>query len=326
MAIEKRRLGKTDIEITPIGLGCWQFGGRSGLLTVWNTPPQEQIDQIVKRALDGGISWFDTAENYGLGASERALCQALGDAGKKAGDVVVATKWWPTNPRMYFPLPRTARSIPRTIGTRQSCLGSYPIDLFQIHFPWSISPIEAQMDQMAALVKGGKIRSVGVCNFSAPQMRRAHAALAKHGIPLASNQVSLSLARRKREKAGVIQVANELGVTVIAYSPLAQGLLTGRYHKDPESIKGLPLMRRTTVRRQLEATRPLINALDEIAQAHGRSAAEVALSWLVNFYGETVVAIPGATKASHVDQNVGALNLKLTPAEMKRLDDLSRGF
>ncbi len=97
MAIEKRRLGKTDIEITPIGLGCWQFG-KSPPIVVWNIPSQDEIDKIVKRALDGGINWFNTAEMYGRGASERALCHALGEAGTKAGDVIVATKWAPISP------------------------------------------------------------------------------------------------------------------------------------------------------------------------------------------------------------------------------------
>ncbi len=221
-------------------------------------------------------------------------------------------------------VPRTARSIPRTIGKRMGCLAPFPVDLFQIHMPLSISPIEKQMDEMAALVKAGKVRTVGVSNFDADQMRRAHAAMAKHGIPLASNQVRLNLVQRVREHRGVVAAAKDLGVTIIAYSPLAQGLLTGKFHKDPGLLKGVPFMRRRMVRRQIEATRPLINALDEIAQAHGSSGAVVALSWLVNFYGETVVAIPGATKVSHVDQNVGALTLKLTPAEMKRLDELSR--
>jgi len=321
VAIEKRRLGKTDIEITPIGLGCWQFG-RSFPVVFWRVPPQDEIDQIVKRALDGGINWFDTAEIYGRGASERALCHALGEAGKKAGDVVVATKWLPMHP--YFMVPRTAGSIPRTFDKRQSCLAPFPIDLFQIHMPYSSSPIEKQMDEMAALVKAGKIRSVGISNFSVDQMRRAHAALARHGILLASNQVRLSLAERQTEISGIVAAAKELGVTIIAHSPLGSGLLTGKFHKDPQLLKGVPFVRRRRLSRLVEGTRPLISALDEIAQAHASSAAVVALSWLVNFYGETVVAIPGATKMSHVDQNVGALALKLTPAEMKRLDEVSR--
>jgi len=321
VAIGKRRLGKTDIEITPIGQGCWQFS-KSPPITMWRIPPQDEINRIVKRALDGGINWFDTAEIYGRGASERALCHALGEAGKKAGDVVVATKWLPMHP--YFMVPRTAGSIPRTFDKRQSCLAPFPIDLFQIHMPYSSSPIERQMDEMAALVKAGKIRAVGISNFSVDQMRRAHAALAKHGIPLASNQVRLNLAERQSETSGIVGAAKELGMTIIAWSPLAQGLLTGKFHKDPGLLKGVPMMRRRRVRRQLESTGPLISALDDIAQAHGSSAAVVALSWLVSFYGETVVAIPGATKMSHVDQNVGALALKLTPAEMKRLDEVSR--
>ena len=171
MAVEKRRLGKTEIEITPIGLGCWQFCGRGGMGgIVWKSPPQDEVDKIVKASLEGGINWFDTAEVYGSGHSEKALSIALSNAGKANGDVVVATKWRP-----FF---RTARSISSTIGDRQRYLAPFSIDLHQIHFPNSFSSVEAEMDAMAALVKEGKIRSIGVSNFKVGQMHRAHAALA----------------------------------------------------------------------------------------------------------------------------------------------------
>ncbi len=328
MAAERRQLGKTDIQITPIGLGCWQFGKSSGPMAFWNTPPMEEIDKIVKIAWDGGINWFDTAESYGGGSSERALAKALCKAGK-AEEAVIATKWWPTTwiPGLNVPgIPRTAGSILKTISTRRECLAPCRVDLFQVHMPWSFSSIEAQMNAMAALVKAGKIRSVGVSNFSAVQMRRAHAALARHGIPLASNQVRFSLGYRNPEKNGVLEAARELNVTLIAYMPLGSGLLTGKFHNHPELVKKLPLARRRMMGRALERTRPLIKSLDEIGQAHGCSPAEVALSWVANFYGNTVVAIPGATKTEHVNQNIGALNLKLTVEEMAKLDALARSL
>jgi len=131
---------------------------------MWNNPPQEEINQMVKIALDGSINWFDTAEFYGWGGSERALATALGKAGIANGDVVIATKWFP-----HF---RTARNIPRTIDKRLEYLSPYPIDLYQIHFPHSFSSIETQMDAMAGLVKESKIKNIGVSNFSAVQMRQ----------------------------------------------------------------------------------------------------------------------------------------------------------
>jgi aryl-alcohol dehydrogenase-like predicted oxidoreductase len=314
--IEKRRLGKTDLLVTPIGLGCWQFGGRGRITSgIWKSPPQEEINNIVKAALDGGINWFDTAQAYGMGASERALATALCKADMANPDVVIATKWLP-----FF---RTARNILSSIDERIGCLSPCKIDLYQIHVPYAFSSVEAQMDAMAALVKAGKIRYVGVSNFSTKNMRRAHAALAKHGLPLASNQVQFNLINRKLEK-DLLPAAKELNVSLIAYSPLAQGLLTGKFHKDPALLRNVPFFRRMSMRGKIEKTRPLIKALEDIAASHNRTASEVALSWAVNLHGDTIVAIPGATELEHVCQNVGALTLQLSPDEMAKLDEQSR--
>jgi aryl-alcohol dehydrogenase-like predicted oxidoreductase len=328
MAIEKRQLGTTGIEITPIGLGCMQFGNMKGVLGFFKTPPQDEINKIVKIALDGGINWFDTAEAYGKGKSERALSKALSNAGKNS-DAIIATKWFPMTP---FPgldvpaFPRTAKNITKNIYKRQECLAPYKIDLFQIHRPRSVSPIEKQMDVMAGLVKAGKIRAIGISQFSEAQMRRAHNALLKHQLTLASNQVHFNLLHREPESNGVLKAAKELNITLIAWSPLESGVLTGKFHDNPELLKRMPLFRKLYYTKSLEKSRPLINLLKEIAKSYSCSAAEVALSWLVNFYGNIVVAIPGATKTGQAKQNVGALNLKLTKQEMDKLDEVSRGI
>jgi len=317
-----RRLGRTDIELTPIGLGTWQFSGGGGLIAgYWGEVPQEAVSAIVRASLDGGINWFDTAEAYGWGKSERSLAVALRAAGRKPGDVRIATKWWPAL--------RRASHLRRTIERRLERLDGFPIDLHQVHQPLSLSSVERQMEVMAELVRDGKIRAVGVSNFSAGAMRRAHAALAAHGIPLAANQVHYNLLRRRIETNGVLAAAKELGITIIAYSPLAQGVLTGRFHDDPAGVKKLAALRRRMPafrKRTLEASRPLIGELRRIAEAHGATAARVALQWLLAFHGDTVVAIPGATKQSHVEDNVGAMSLQLTPAELTRLDERSRPF
>src|SRR5512136_3189881 len=284
---ERRRLGRTSIEITPIGLGCWQFSGGHGFVGgFWEALSQEAVDEIVRVALAGGVSWFDTAEAYGKGRSEQALARALAAAGRKDGDVVVATKWWP--------IPRTARSIRTTIDERLRCLDGFSIDLHQVHQPFSFSSVEAEMEAMADLVAAKKIRAVGVSNFSAAQMRRAHAALAKRGIPLASNQVRYSLVARGIESNGVLAAARELGVTVIAYSPLGQGILSGKFHADPALVRSRPGPRRYMSSfgpRGLERTRPLVDELQRIAAARAVTPSQVALSWLLHFHGETIVAI-----------------------------------
>ncbi len=317
-----RRLGQTQIEVTPIGLGCWQFSGGRGLVGgYWGALGQQTADEIVRTALAGLINWFDTAEIYGRGRSEQALAYALRAAGKKDGDVVIATKWWP--------FPRTAASIGATFGERQRCLDGFSIDLHQIHQPFSFSSVASQMDAMADLVDARRIRAVGVSNFSARAMRRAHAALQKRGLPLASNQVRYSLVDRSIESNGVLAAAKELGVTIIAYSPLGQGILSGKFHDDPALIRSRPGPRRWLSlfrARGLERTRPLVEELKRIGAARGVTPSQVALNWLLHFHGDMVVAIPGASHPRQTEEAAGSMGFRLTEEEMARLDGLSRAF
>ncbi len=314
-----RPLGRTGIMVTPIGLGAWQFSeGKGGARGSWKSLTPEGTDEIVKTALDGGINWFDTAELYGFGRSERGLSRALQRAGKANGDVVIATKW--------NPILRTARSITNTVEKRLDCLKPFSIDLHQVHFPASFSSIKSEMLAMADLIESGKIRSAGVSNFSAEQMRRAHKTLVSRGCVLASNQVKYSILDRRIEKNGILDTARELGITIIAYSPLEMGLLSGKFHEDPSVLQSRPIARRMRLRRIVEKSRPLITTLEEIAQAHDVSVSQVALNWLVNFHGEAVVTIPGATKARHARESAGAMSFALSKDEKERIDEMSREF
>ncbi len=312
-----RRLGETDIEITPIGLGTWQFSeGRTIHGLVWSKIEESETNEIVKTALDGGINWFDTAEAYGGGRSERGLARALTNAGKTSNDVIVATKWQP--------IMRTARSIGKTIDQRLENLAPFSIDLHQVHNSASFSSVDAEMNAMADLVDAEKIRAIGVSNFSADRMRQAYEVLARRGLRLASNQVKYSLLDRHIEDDGVLDAARELGVTIIAYSQLEMGLLTGKFHRDPNLLSKRPIGRRFTLRRKVERSRPVVEALEEIAKAHDATPAQVALSWLVNFNGEVVVAIPGASRPDQARESAGALKLALSDEEMQRIDQSSR--
>lgn len=312
-----RKLGNSDLQISPIGVGVMQFAGGRGLLRqMFNYFDQSVKDEIVRTALDGGINWFDTAELYGNGRSEQALRDALVNNQVEDKDVLIASKWWPA--------PRFARSIRSTIGTRLENIAPYSLDLHQIHWPYSFSSPEDQMNAMADLVEEGKIRAVGVSNFGEEYTHRAHEALAKRGLGLASNQVQFSLLHREIEHNGILKAAKELGVTIIAWSPLASGLLTGKFHKDAEFLANTPATRRRRLASQLKATQPLIDALDEIAQRHERSVTQVALNWTIHFHGETLVSIPGASKAKHAAEAAGVLDFHLSDSEMAQLDEISR--
>ena len=277
---------------------------------------QGTMNEIIRAALDGGINWFDTAEAYGFGRSERGLAGALAANEVADGDVRIATKW--------LPLLRTAGSIRRTIADRQRALSPYSVDLHQVHQPISFSSPEDEMNAMADLVESGQIRAVGVSNFNAQRMRRAHQALRRRGLPLASNQVRYSLLHRSIETNGVLDAARQLGVTIIAYSPLDSGLMSGKYHRDPAVLQATPVGRRARFRRRLEETAPLVAALEEIGQSYQATPAQVALNWLVNFHGDAVVAIPGASRPDQAADSAGAMRFSLTDDELAHIDRLTR--
>ncbi len=317
-----RTLGNTNIKISALGLGTWQFSNGGNFVGgYWDALPAEKMRDIVAAALDNGITWFDTAQMYGNGTSERNLARALLDAGKQPDDAVIASKWWPVL--------KTANNLRNTIDERIACLQPFAIDLHQVHQPLSISSVVKQMHAMADLLDAGKIRSAGISNFTAKAMAKADDVLRTRGYSLASNQVRYNLMARQIERNGVLQEAKDRGITIIAWSPLEQGMLSGRFHSDPTSIQKLPWMRRQTISLQksrFEKSRSLIESLQRIATAHNASPTQVALSWLIHAHGDTVVAIPGASSVAQVQQNAGALTLKLSDTERNEIDEKSAMF
>ncbi len=319
--ISTRPLGRSDLMVTPIGLGCWQFSKQNNMAgKFWPKLYDDLILKIVAGSLEGGINWFDTAEVYGKGASERALAASLKSLKKKPGEIMIATKWWP--------MLRTASNIKKTIGKRLEALNPYSIDLYQVHQPYGFSGEVAEMNAMAELVKAGKIRYIGVSNFSAQKMRNSWVALQKHGLPLVTNQVPYSLLNRKIESSGTLQTAKELGISIIAYSPLAQGLLSGKFHDNPDLLKNIGLRKYSKAFKPegIEKSRPLITLLKELAEKYKVTPTQISLNWLIYFHGETVVAIPGATKESHILENTGAMKFRLSDEDLIQIDLASRIF
>lgn len=321
------QLGESGLEVSAIGLGTWQFSRSTGLAgKYWAAIPQDTVVEIVRASLEGGINWFDTAEVYGKGASEESLAEALATIGAARDDYVIADKW--------FPALRTAASIRKTFPAREWALAAIVvdpaarpnIDLHQIHQPFSLSSIDRQAAEMGHLVKDGLVRAVGVSNFDERRMRQAHERLAAMGVPLATNQMRYSLIDREIERNGVLDAAKELGVSIIAYSPLSQGVLTGRFH-DGDDIKQSHGPRKWLGRfkpRGLAATRPLIDRLRAVAAAHDCTPAQVALAWTVQIHGTCMVAIPGASSPAQARSNAAALTVELSPEELSELDQTGR--
>ncbi|MFN2284886.1 MAG: aldo/keto reductase [Anaerolineae bacterium] len=306
--VERVKLGNTDIDISPMGIGTWAWGDS----VMWGYG-KSYNDADIRAAFDAtvaaGINFFDTAEVYGLGRSERLLGGFIRETEQS---VVVATKFMP------FPFWLTKNALRRQLQHSLKRLGMASVDLYQIHFPLPPVPTETWMDAMADAVEAGLVRAVGVSNYDMKQMGRAHTALAKRNIPLASNQVFYSLLHRDPEFNGVAQLCKDLNVTLIAYSPLEKGILTGKY--TPDNPPPGP-RRRTYNREYLQKAQPLIEMLREFGEAHdGKSPAQVALNWTIC---KGAVPIPGAKNTRQVRSNSGSLGWRLTDDEVAALDELS---
>ncbi|MHA2141011.1 MAG: aldo/keto reductase [Candidatus Thorarchaeota archaeon] len=316
MSVEKRRLGKTDLEVSPIGLGAMQFSGGRGMTKYYLAAvPTDIMDEVVRVALEHGMNWIDTAEIYGGGTSEKAVAHALAASGTSPGEVIITTKW--------MPVMRSAKSISKSAEKSTNRLEPYPIDLYLVHQNYSRSSVRAQMDAMADLVEAGIIRAVGVSNFSKEKMISSHEALAERGIPLATNQVQFSLLHRNIEHNGVLEAAKDLGISITAYTPLGMGILSGKLHSNPELFNSMPRFRRLRLRGKLKMSKPLVEALEAIAIENEATAAQVALSWTTNYHGDAVVAIPGVSKTYQAEQNAGAMHVLLTSEQMSAISALS---
>jgi aryl-alcohol dehydrogenase-like predicted oxidoreductase len=293
--------------LSVIGLGTWQFGSKE-----WGYGADyasTESGKILERALDLGINLVDTAEIYGRGESERIVGRFLDG---RRDEAFVASKVLPIMP--------TATYVERHGRGSAERLGIDTIDLYQIHWPNPVVPIAQQMQGMRRLQQAGIIESVGVSNFSLARWNAAEQAL---GSPVLSNQVQYSLATRKPD-AELIPYAQRNDRLVIAYSPLGMGLLSGRYDADHPPRGSARLNNALFLPDNLERARPLIGALQEIADSHDATPAQVALAWVVHH--ANVVAIPGASSVAQLEANAAAADLDLSADEITRLTQTSDDF
>ncbi|SDS34975.1 aldo/keto reductase [Paraoerskovia marina] len=293
--------------LSVIGVGTWQFGSKE-----WGYGDGYATDQarrIVERALDLGVTLFDTAEMYGFGRSERILGEALGD---RRDEALVASKIFPVWPTGSVTQQRAVASADR--------LGVQQMDLYQVHQPNPVIRDGSTMPGMASLRRTGLVDAVGVSNYSLDRWQKADSAL---GAPVLSNQVQYSLVHRDPE-ADLIPFAQANDRLVIAYSPLAQGLLSGKYDASNRPRSGVRRVNPLFTRENLDRVRPLLDVLRDVADAHDVTSSQVALAWIVS--RPNVAAIPGASSVEQLEKNVEAGELDLATDEVRALDEVSAAF
>jgi aryl-alcohol dehydrogenase-like predicted oxidoreductase len=303
------KLGSDSPTVTALGVGTWAWGDT--LFWAYGKDfGAKDIAEAFQASVDAGVTFFDTAEVYGFGESERLIGQFCKQT---SHPVQIATK--------YFPLPwRWNRSaITDALTASLERLQTKQISLYQIHWPLEfLLKTKDFMEVLAEEVKKGRIQSVGVSNYSAAQMTLAHQYLSEKGIPLAVNQVPYSLLTRQIEQNGVLAKSKQLGVTILAYSPLAQGLLTGKYTS--ETVKSLQGARRIDPRfspKGLQRLEPLFSTLKNLSDKYDKTPAQISLNWLIS--QGNIIPIPGAKNANQAKQNAGALGWSLTPQEVELL-------
>jgi aryl-alcohol dehydrogenase-like predicted oxidoreductase len=303
--VKRVPLGASGINIPELGVGVWQWGDTLS----WGygrSYSEADIRGAYEASLARGLDFFDTAEIYGRGESERLLGKLVRESGR---NVTIASKFFP------FPWRLTRGSLARALEHSLQRLGLESIDLYQIHWPSPPVPIETRLAGLADAFDRKWIRAAGISNYNTEQTRRAHVFLAAHGIPLASNQVSFSLLDRRPETTGLLEACRELNVTLIAYSPLAQGLLTGKYSRQHRP-GGMRAVR--GFRASYDTIGRLIDLMREIGVGHGgKSPGQVALNWVIC---KGAVPIPGAKSARQAEENAGAAGWGLTSEEVAALE------
>ncbi len=297
----------TSTKISRIGLGTWQFGSRE-----WGygqSYAAQEAHAIVRRAVELGVTLFDTAELYGFGRSERILGEAIGEDRES---VFLATKILPVLPVAPVVEQRAIASANR--------LGVHRLDLYQVHQPNPVVRDGTIMRGMRALQRIGLVGEVGVSNYSLRRWRAAEAAL---GSRVLSNQVRYNLVDRSPER-DLLPYAESSGHVIIAYSPLAQGLLSGRYRRDVRPVNRVRAANPLFLPENLDRVGDLIAVLREVADAHSATPAQIALAWVIHH--PAVVAIPGASSVTQVETNAAAADIELTDDEYQALTAAAARF
>lgn len=310
--MKTRRLGNTDLRLSEIGFGAWAIGG-SGWKFGWGPQDDDAAVAAIRRALELGVNWIDTAAVYGLGHSEELVARAL-DGHRR--DVILATKCsliWDDEGKITSSLARES--------VRRECEGSLRrlrtdcIDLYQVHWPNDDARIEEGWDEIGRMIDEGKIRYAGVSNFQIEHLDRAH-----RSRPTASLQSSYSILQRSVEHALLPWCARQ-GVGFLAYSPMASGLLTGRF--DRTRLSGDDWRTRSPEFNEpnLSANLEVVEGLRDIALRHGKTVSQVAIAWVLRRL-EVTSAIVGVRNPKQIEETAGGAGWRLDSDALGDIDRL----
>jgi aryl-alcohol dehydrogenase-like predicted oxidoreductase len=303
-----------DLALPRLGLGTWAWGDTAtwGMGAYDRSYDVDTIRAAYQASVDAGVTLLDTAEMYGNGESERIIGRLLAEDPARAARVVIATKFMPYPWRMPF-----ARRLRAALRASLERLRLPFVHLYQVHGPISMRSHRAVAAALAGPHRDGLFRAAGVSNYSVRELRAIHAALAAEGVPLATNQVEYSLLRTMPERDGLLATCRDLGVILLAYSPIGMGRLSGKY----TAAKPPPGARNFSAYPMAEIE-PLVAALARIGGRHGgRTPAQVALNWIVC---KGAVPIPGAKNGAQATQNAGALGWRLSPDDVAELDAIAK--
>jgi aryl-alcohol dehydrogenase-like predicted oxidoreductase len=309
-------LGRSPVRVSRLGVGAMTWGDPTGLsrlspakLAYGGPRGIDEERDALEASVAAGVTLFDTAAMYSGGAAERRLGELA--AGH---EVQIATKF-PDSMRA------DAEAMPAMLKASLARLGRSSVDLYQHHYPTRRVSIPRLMELMADAVEAATVRAVGVSNYSADQIRTAHATLAERGVPLASVQQGYSLIDRRVETNGILDACRELGISLVAYQPLASGALTGKYI-DGARPSGFRRFMRSFRGPGREAIVPVVRLLREIGERHEKTPSQVALRWLIE--QDDVIPIPGAKTGAQAAANAAALTFRLTADELEALERATR--
>lgn len=310
MGIEGFQLAGTDVAIPALGVGTWAWGDTKtwGMGTYDTATTVDTIREAWDASIDGGATFFDTAEVYGDGESERIIGGLIAGDPERAARIQLATKFMPVPWKL-----NVETALVRSLRASLDRLGVPRVDLYQIHGPISLRGHSALAEALAVAHQEGLVRAVGVSNYSVNETRKFDAQLRKRGLRLASNQIEFSLLRRSPETSGLLATCAELGVVPLAYSPIGQGRLTGKY-----SASNPPPKTRNFSAHPMEVVDGVVAELRRIGEANGgKTPSQVALNWII---AKGAVPIPGAKNQAQATENAGALGWLMGADDVAALD------